>query len=183
MDKRIIKTENAVYDAFGKVLNTKCYSAITIEDILKESGVSRSTFYAHYKTKEELLKSITDHIFEHVFSHSLSEETTHDFSKSDIFDYSHLITHTLYHLHEEKALVKAILSNDTRDTFLNAMREKVNHISTLVVRDNFSNDIPMELKEAKVTETFILCVDYWFKHNCEETPEKITQYFFKLNTK
>ena len=183
MDKRILKTEKAVYEAFGNVLTRKSYYDITIEDILKESNVSRSTFYAHYKTKDELLHSITDHIFEHVFSHSLSEEATHDFSKSDIFDYSHLITHTLYHLLEEKELVKAILSNETKDIFLNAMRQKVNNISKLVVRDNGEKDIPTELRVMKVTETFILCVNYWFKNNCEETPEKITQYFFKLNTK
>ena len=183
MDKRFEKTEKAIYEAFGEVLTNKDYKSITIEDILFLSKVSRSTFYAHFKTKEELLKSITDHIFEHVFSHSLKEEATHDFSKSDIFDYSHLITHTLYHLHEEKDLVKAILNNETRDTFFNAMRKNVNYVSKLIVQDDKNTDLPLELKISKVTETFILCVSYWFKHNCEETPEKITSYFFTLNTK
>ena len=183
MDKRIMKTEKAVYDALSKILTLKRYNEITIEDILKESGVSRSTFYSHYRTKDELLHSVTEHIFEHVFSHSLKEEKTHDFSKSDIFDYSHLITHTLYHLHEEEKLVNAILSNETRDTFFSEMRQKVNSISRLIVRDNEQDEIPTELRIMKVTETFILCVDYWFKNGCLETPEKITQYFFKMNSK
>ena len=111
MDKRIVKTNHQLYEALGKLLNEKPYSKITIEDLLKESKVSRSTFYAHFKTKDEVLISITTMIINHVFSHSLKEETTHDFSKASIFDYTHLVTHTLYHLHDEKKLIEAILAS------------------------------------------------------------------------
>ncbi len=96
MDKRIIKTRQAIYDGFAKALNNVSYDEMKIEDILKASNISRSTFYAHFKSKEEVLSSINENIFDHVFSHSLKEEATHDFSKSSIFDYNHLLTHILY---------------------------------------------------------------------------------------
>lgn len=183
MDKRIIKTEQAIYDGFCEVLSSKDYNEITIDNILKASKVSRSTFYAHYRTKEEVLKSVTNHIFNHVFSHSLSEEKTHDFSKDSIFDYTHLITHILYHLHDEKELVKAILNNSTRELFLSNMRENLNPISKLMIQENLvkNKNVPLPLYISIVTETFILSIDYWFKNNFLDTPEKITNYFFILN--
>lgn len=182
MDKRILKTRYAIYDAFAKVLKEKPFSKITIEDILQQSKVSRSTFYSHFKTKEEVLSSISNHIFEHVFSHSLKEEKTHDFSKVNILDYSHLITHIFYHLHDEKELISAILSSESKDIFINNMKDVINPISNIIIKNNSiaNNNLPMELSLNKVTELFVVVMDYWFKNNCLETPEKITTYFFEL---
>lgn len=122
MHKKINATTEKIYNAFAEVLLEKAYADVRIQDVLDKSGVARSTFYAHYKTKEELLKSICSTIFGHVFSHSLAEEKSHDFSKSSIFDYKHFITHIFYHLHDEKTLVHAILLSQSKDTFLNYLR-------------------------------------------------------------
>lgn len=74
MHKKINATTEKIYNAFAEVLLEKAYADVRIQDVLDKSGVARSTFYAHYKTKEELLKSICSTIFGHVFSHSLAEE-------------------------------------------------------------------------------------------------------------
>ena len=183
MDKRLIKTRNAIYEAFAKVLNEKPYSKITIEDILAQSKTSRSTFYAHYKTKDELLNSLINHIFEHVFSHTLTEESTHDFSKSSIFEYSHLITHILYHLHDEKSLIKAILSSESKDIFEANIKTHLEPLCSLVVNNNLvpKKDIPLELHKQIIANTFILSMEYWFNGDCKETPEVMTNYFFSMN--
>ena len=67
MDKRVKKTRHLIYTAFASVLKQKGYGKMTVEDILQASGVSRSTFYTHFKTKEDVLDSISANIFEHVF--------------------------------------------------------------------------------------------------------------------
>ena len=68
MDKRTEKTLDAIYDAFTILINTKDYDDITIQDILDKSNIGRSTFYTHFKTKNDLLLKISQDIFEHVFS-------------------------------------------------------------------------------------------------------------------
>ncbi|MCR4875483.1 MAG: TetR/AcrR family transcriptional regulator [Clostridia bacterium] len=183
MDKRIIKTNHQLYEALGKLLNEKSYNKITIEDLLKESKVSRSTFYAHFKTKDEVLISITTMIINHVFSHSLKEETTHDFSKASIFDYTHLVTHTLYHLHDEKKLIEAILASESKDIFLRDLRKEISPIAAKaldlgVVR---TKDVPRDLRIAELVENFVISIKYWFGNDCAETPETLTNYFFSMN--
>ena len=183
MDKRIIKTNQQLYVALGTLLNEKPYSKITIEDLLKESKVSRSTFYAHFKTKDEVLVSITKMIFSHVFSHSLKEETTHDFSKASLFDYTHLVTHTLYHLHDEKKLIEAILSSESKDIFLRDLRAEVTPIAARALELNVigTKGLPSELRVAELVENFVTVIKYWFNNNCSETPETLTNYFFNMN--
>ena len=60
MDKRVVKTRHLIYQAFATVLKEKGYSKMTVEDILQASGVSRSTFYTHFRTKEDVLSSISE---------------------------------------------------------------------------------------------------------------------------
>jgi len=54
-DRRILKTKRALADAFKHLLLEKGYDAITIQDIIDRANVGRSTFYAHYESKEQLL--------------------------------------------------------------------------------------------------------------------------------
>ena len=183
MDKRIEKTRQKIYNAFAAALKEKDYEKMTVEDILERSGVSRSTFYTHFGKKEDVLHSISADIFEHVFSHSLTVERTHDFSKTSIFEYSHLLTHIFYHLHDEKEVITAILSSEGRDIFLNNMRAHVSPIMDRLIGDRIIRraDIPEKLMRAKICESFILCVKYWFDNACFESPEKIRDYFFAMN--
>ena len=179
MDKREEKSIKQIHDAFARLISLKDYNDITIQDILDESKVSRSTFYAHYKTKNDLLLSISNHIFDHVFSHSLQEEKTHDYSKDNFYDYHHLIEHIFYHVQDEKDLFKGILGNEI---FLNEFR---NHIYKLVnsYYNNFlyrDQRIPLELKKATAVDNFITILNYWIKKDFTDSPEEIASYYINL---
>lgn len=179
MDKRQEKTLNAIYDAFAKLINNKDYDEITIQDILDESNISRSTFYSHFKEKNDLLLSVSKHIFDHVFSHSLKEEKTHDFSKEDIFDYKHLITHIYYHIQDEKVLIKGILSSNGNQVFLDEFKSHL-----YVLADSYFNnypyknqDIPLKLTKDLLVGNFITILKYWMNNDFKETPEQVSEYF------
>ena len=183
MDKRIEQTREAIHQAFYAALKKKDYADITIQDILDESDISRSTFYAHFKSKGEVLLSITSDIFNHVFSHHLAEEKTHDFSQTNIMDYWQYIEHYLYHLGEEKELVQAILSNSCRSIFLEETKEKIAPLAKVIVgeqEERFGN-VPPELATSVMTDTILLATEYWLAHDCEDTPENIVAHIKVLS--
>lgn len=57
MDRRTARTRRALHDALMLLILRKGYEAITVQDIIDEADVGRSTFYAHYTGKEDLLRS------------------------------------------------------------------------------------------------------------------------------
>ena len=55
-DRRTQRTRQALMMAFvGEVLS-RGYEDVSVEDIVKRANIGRSTFYMHYKSKEELLR-------------------------------------------------------------------------------------------------------------------------------
>jgi AcrR family transcriptional regulator len=57
IDRRAARTRKALHLALMSLILRKGYEAITIRDIIDEADVGRSTFYGHYTSKEDLLRS------------------------------------------------------------------------------------------------------------------------------
>ncbi|MBX3085828.1 MAG: TetR/AcrR family transcriptional regulator [Anaerolineae bacterium] len=54
-DRRIARTKKLLFDALMELIKEKSFADITLEDITKRADVARTTFYLHYKDKDELL--------------------------------------------------------------------------------------------------------------------------------
>jgi len=182
MDQRVRKTTNSIYRAFGECLKEKDYASLSVEDILRKAGVSRSTFYAHFKTKDDVLDSVSRNIFHHVFSHSLQQEETHDFSHDSILEYTHLFTHILYHLRDDKDLIQSVLRTSCRQRFLDELRLQVRPLVERCVKEGFfpKKDVPDELRIRHGVEGFATLISYWFECGCDRTPEEMVASLLEL---
>ncbi|HKS56558.1 MAG TPA: TetR/AcrR family transcriptional regulator [Steroidobacteraceae bacterium] len=56
-DRRVSRTRETLQQCFCALLRRKRYEAITVDDICSAANVGRSTFYAHYKSKDDLKRS------------------------------------------------------------------------------------------------------------------------------
>ena len=56
-DRRVQKTHALLHRALGQLIREKDYDQITVGDILERADVGRSTFYTHFRDKDELLVS------------------------------------------------------------------------------------------------------------------------------
>ena len=56
-DRRISRTRHAIDTAFLAELRRHGYDAVSVSDIVREANVGRATFYAHYQSKDDLLRA------------------------------------------------------------------------------------------------------------------------------
>jgi AcrR family transcriptional regulator len=56
-DRRVRRTRELLRGALLSLIQEKGYDRITVQDIIDRADVGRSTFYAHYRDKDELLRS------------------------------------------------------------------------------------------------------------------------------
>jgi AcrR family transcriptional regulator len=61
-DRRIGRTRRMMQEALVSLIGEKGYEAVTVQDILDRADVGRSTFYSHFRHKDELLLSGFDQL-------------------------------------------------------------------------------------------------------------------------
>lgn len=175
MDRRQRKTREAIFRAFTGLLARKSYSRITVQDIISEADVGRATFYAHFETKDDLLRTLCADVFEHVFSEDLGKERTHDFSKEH--NTAAVITHILYHLQEHMAYLPGILSGEGGEIFMAAFKEQLKGV---FAHSGLRPDSPVPhayLLNHMVCD-FAETVRWWAR-NSQYTPEEISTFFLE----
>ena len=64
VDRRVRRTRDRLGDALVDLLQEKPFATITVQQVLDRAGVGRSTFYTHYRGKEDLFLSDCDEFFE-----------------------------------------------------------------------------------------------------------------------
>jgi len=57
VDRRVRHTRDALGDALISLMQEKPFEQITVQHVLDRAGVSRSTFYTHYRDKNDLFLS------------------------------------------------------------------------------------------------------------------------------
>jgi AcrR family transcriptional regulator len=67
-DRRILRTRDTLGDALVTLMQEKSFDDITVQDVLDRAGVGRSTFYVHYRDKDDLFLSDVEDFLEHCCS-------------------------------------------------------------------------------------------------------------------
>jgi AcrR family transcriptional regulator len=57
VDRRRQRTQAALHGAFRDLLLAQGYEAVTVGALASSANIGRSTFYEHYRTKDELLRA------------------------------------------------------------------------------------------------------------------------------
>ena len=184
MDKREQKTRQAVFDAVASLLKEKDFESISVTDILKRSNISRSTFYAHFAKKEDVIKDLCDELFHHVLSPDLKKEHGHDFSTSSIFDYLHLLTHFLFHIQEDQELIYGISTSSASPMFHEALKEKLLPLMEACIKSHtlYKEGIDPSFQSKIFTELFIDILDEWIVGGCTQAPTEIADIFHRFAT-
>ncbi|MCR5078719.1 MAG: TetR/AcrR family transcriptional regulator [Bacilli bacterium] len=181
MAKNDSKTYNAIHGALETLIKRKGYENISVSDIIAESKVARSTFYAHYKSKDDVLIGLCNHIFEHVFSSNLSKEEGHDFSSVPAFDYRHIVVHTFYHFKEDEELIGAIFQSNASHIFVTALKKEAYPlIEAIYHSSSFMEGGPEELAKSVMLGAFVDLLRSFTTENRKESAETMADYFFKV---
>ena len=178
MDRRQKKTRDAIFKAFNGLLDYKNYSNITVQEIIDEANIGRSTFYSHFETKDELLKAMCTDLFHHVFSEELEKEKTHDFSKGKI-EAREQITHILYHLQDSKKEIRGLLSGDSGELFIRYFKEYLADVFHKYPKMAFKQ-IPKDYILNYYVCSFSETVRWWICGVGEYTPEEIAGYYLRV---
>lgn len=176
MDRRQKKTREAIFNAFFSLMGKKSVDKITVGEIIEEADVGRATFYAHFETKEFLLKEMCRELFCHVFDF-LENKNQHTHIFNCIAPDSAFL-HLFQHFYRNDNRILELISLKDNDVFVKFFRiELLKLIETQV---EVKETLPEKLIKEHIASSFINIVLWWKNNGLKETPEEINDYFLLL---
>lgn len=179
MDRRQKKTRTAIFQAFSDLLSAKHYHQITVGEIIARADIGRATFYAHFETKDFLLKALCEELFCHIFDAAKGDENRH----RHIFECeapASVFLHLLQHLQRNDHNILRLLACENNDLFMRCFMENLKEL----IRDQlpmFSDKRPAGLPESfwvhHICASFVETIRWWIENGMQEDPETLTEYF------
>ncbi|MGO4347034.1 TetR/AcrR family transcriptional regulator [Paenibacillus sp. MCAF9] len=164
-DRRIIRSRKVITEAFVSLLRVKGFPDISVADLTEHAEINRSTFYAHYKDKfdllhaviEEKLTLLSEELEASRVSHSVLSNTIDSPHPYFVTLFDHLQTHAGFYT----IMFKRIEDNAVRSRMLEVIRE-----SQFIIISHFKLEqkmlIPMDVLLDYLCSSIIGVVEKWY---------------------
>jgi AcrR family transcriptional regulator len=177
-DRRSQRTRRLLAHALTALLPEKRFDRITVQDIIDRADVGRSTFYAHYRDKEDLLVSefarVLDVLMQHLGHGSAEEQQL-------------LPSLALFrHIQEEHQLYQALVRGRGVELLFKAGQQ---HLSKVIAHriaalplDPSRLTVPPSILAEYLAGSLLTLLRWWLDHDMPYTPERMHAIFQELVT-
>ena len=170
-DRRVGKTRKALKEALTDLILEQGYEAVTVQDVIDRADVGRSTFYAHFVDKDDLLMAILADL----------EMPGLDPSSWKPDDPAFGWTLALFrHFGSVKRLFKAVASSplarrETTRRLEELVRAELSRLHAARRLDSFH----LETIVRFLVGTFIGFMDWWMREENEHLPAEQVDHIFR----
>lgn len=170
-DRRSQRTRHLVSEAFVQLLRAKGYNAISVRDIIERANIGRSTFYSHYRDKDDLFVNELDRVIE-VLSHRIPEQDGMPFFPSlGLFE----------HVGEEYQLYKALVWSPGIDLLIKHLQRSLSaRIEQGLRKSGDEFDLPIPVLANFIAGSFLSLLKWWLENKMVYSPQEIDKMFKRL---
>lgn len=168
-DARAKRTRQRVDAAFVQLLLRRPYGDIRVSDIVRKAGVGRATFYAHYSTKDDLLRA--------QFNRGVAAMFVASPNDPSLLDASRFFAHIAGALQSYRALMgpsAGTAPSVLRECFENRARE------VLSLDLGPKAGLTQVALARFVASSLFTVTECWLESGSRETPEQVQALLAKL---
>ena len=173
-DRRTQRTRQTLSHALIDLIQEKRYAAITVQDICDRANVGRSTFYAHYQDKDDLLASNFQEVMDSLGSQIQLHEGKFVFPVTPLFQ----------HIQEHHHLYKALVWGGGFDVLLRAgqrqWRAQIEAQLVSLLDEGRQPVLPLEVVTAYFSGALQSLLLWWLEHKMPYSPEHMGEMFQQL---
>ena len=143
-DLRVVKTKKILFNSLLNLMKIKNFEKIKISDICEEALVNRSTFYAHYDDKYELLIDLFEERKLSLLK-DFEDNENKAFSKEYLME---LLSILIDHIEENKEIYSAILANNRNGILIDFLIDAIEKDVSEKLKGNSeikNSDLPLDI--------------------------------------
>ncbi len=182
VDRRVQRTRQLLNDALVSLIAEKGYDSITVQNIIDRANLGRSTFYAHYQDKEDLLLSGMEELVHSLIwgveSPPMEDEGNGESSR--ILSTLPLFRHT----QEQHRLYKAMVGGRGIDVIIKTIQNHLSdHIQEQIERllpGGQTPSVPPPVMANYLAGALLTLLTWWLDNNMPYPPERMDEIFQQL---
>ncbi len=175
-DRRVRRTKQRLDEALESLIIEKGYDKTTVQDLIDRADVGRSTFYAHYETKDDLLISWVD---------QLAAEMELDMAEQQTDAGSIMPSLALFrHMAEAHHVYKAMIGSRGIDIATEMVHSSLlRHARSGLERRPDASDqttIPIEVRAEFLAGSLLALLTWWIDNDMPYPPERMDEIYREL---
>jgi AcrR family transcriptional regulator len=172
-DRRSERTRRLLSEAMVELIREKDYNSITVNDIIERANVGRSTFYAHYRDKDDLFMGELDRVI-NVLSHGILH-TPQD--ESSLFPSLGLFRH----IRDQYALYKALMWGPGIELLIMQIQKSLNEkIAENLEKSGKQFNVAIPVLANYITGSYLTLLKWWLDNKMTYSPEQMDEIFKQL---
>lgn len=180
-DRRIQRTRTALHDALIELILEKGYEAITIQDIIDQANVGRSTFYAHYLDKQQLLLASIAGLRTILIEQQAAAIHVHGGLAKGTFAFSYgMFDHAASHAQLYRAMVGkqsgTIIQRELQQILASIARDEI----MTIIPTRANTPIPVDVIVEYVVNAYTGLLTWWLEARLPCSTSEIDQMFQTL---
>ncbi len=175
-DRRSQRTYRLVSSAFAELMGEKPYEEILVQDILDRADIGRTTFYAHYFDKEDVLNSIVEQELE-----MLTHQIAHAPARQRVVPSLELFEH-VYHSQNQQflALMRSRAGEPLWEALQTALGLAIEPALSTLYAEKRSPPIPLPVVSEYLAGAFLTLLKWWLAADMPYPPEQMESIFQQL---
>ena len=172
-DRRSQRTRHLLSEALVELIREKGYNTITVTNIIDRANVGRSTFYAHFRDKDDLLAGELDRVIDILDRHIPDESREENlfFPSLGLFR----------HVGEQYELYRALVWSSGVDLLFKHVQKSLSErIEQGLQGSRKEYNVPIPMLANFIAGSFLTLLKWWLDNRMIYSPEKMDEIFQKL---
>ena len=176
--RRVTRTRRSLSDALVALILEKRFDSITVRNVIDRADVGRSTFYAHFRDKEDLFLSAWKDLLDWFVSRIEWEQAREQrfMPVRDLFQHVQEF-HPFY-----QALARSRKTNFIFKRGLNHLTDGMERSLNSFLTDKPQPSVPVTVVSNYPASEILGLLRWWLENNRPYTPERMDQIFHDLVT-
>jgi len=175
-DQRIRRTHQRLGSALVELIQEKPMDEVTVQEVLDRASVGRSTFYLHFRDKNDLWLSQLEQFLEFM-STMLTARNEKSLRVVPV-------TEMFAHIGEQKKLYRAMVDAGTLDAFFDLAQDYfARGIKRRLLESGRLGKLPqreLSVRAYALAGSLLSLLQWWIDHGAKEPPEEIDKLFHQM---
>ncbi len=185
-DPRVRRTQKMLRDAFLELVLEHGFEMVRVSEIIEQAGVNRATFYRHYRSKRDLLRSWTREVGALLDSGAISLEDPRVNAGSDeylpavvISIFEHIAVHASYYRLMLGRQGLSSIANDIESQVIQFLERRSDLFATILP----ANGAPLGMRTRAYAAEFVGIVKWWLEQEVPPSAAQIAGWTWDLSSR